>query len=335
MSAYPPPNPQLPNIFNPDEFYGEIPQQSGGGSQTPWLSNIDANGYSLITQTGSSQSITIAPDADFNVLLGLTDTAKITIGPTDQLVVSGTGVGIGGAPINEFSVYGTAQVQQLFSESLNIIATDTQITGSGEIGIKTTPVYDLDVSGNLRTKQIIDNTLSAGSDGQVLSKSGGFLQWIAQTARQGIAVNVNSTIALNGTAGTANLLPIGANSTVILNNGFIYDTVNNRVIYTGVNTTYFMVQTSIALRNNTAAIHSMGLELRRSTTPISQARYYLASSAFYDAQDFNIIQMNSGDDVQWYYSASINTMSLEAISQAGLTGSTTKPFQLLMWEIPF
>ena len=345
MSAYPPPNSQLPDIFNPDEFYGQLPQQSGGGSQTPWLSNINANGYSLITLPGSSQSITL--NADQSIILNATNgnVGINTSSPAYDLTVNGSfqagtirdtfgDFGQSGYLLSSLENTGYAWVNPAdftyWLQSLEGVYTLNKV-GIGS----SSPVYDLDVFGDFRTQQIIDSADSNGSNGQVLSKSGGNLLWSSAGGSDGIAVNVTSVIALSGTVNTANLLPIGANSTVISNTNFTYDTANNKVIYNGASAKKFMVQTSIALRNGVAAIHSLGLEIRKNTTPISQARFVLASGGFYDAQDFNIIELNNGDELEWYYSSTNASMTLEAASQTGLTSSTTKPFQLLIWQISF
>jgi hypothetical protein len=142
---------------------------------------------------------------------------------------------------------------------------------------------------------------------------------IALSGTANIAQNVN---LFNGTQGT--------DWVVVLNNGFT-QTAPNQVQYTDVSGRWFMIHTSVAfLASGTT---NWALELQRNGTGISQARYSNNSSVPLDCQDFNILQLATGDILTWRYSGGTITGTFNSASQLGMTTSTTKPFQLIIWEI--
>jgi hypothetical protein len=153
--------------------------------------------------------------------------------------------------------------------------------------------------------------------------------------QQVFAFNRLTQIALSGTANTAQNINLFSGTTgtdfiTVLSNGFS-TTAPNLVRYNGVSGRWFMIHTSVAYQASSGT--TFAIELNRNGNPISQARHTLGGVAPFDCQDFNVLQLSNNDTLNWRYSGSTTTGVLSSASQAGLLTSTTKPFQLIIWEI--
>ncbi len=75
-------------------------------------------------------------------------------------------------------------------------------------------------------------------------------------------------------------------------------------------------------------------ELRKNGVAVSQARWgTIAAGSNYDIQDFNYVDLNTNDELTFWFASSTLTNNLGASSQNGLSGSTTKPLQIFIQEI--
>ena len=137
---------------------------------------------------------------------------------------------------------------------------------------------------------------------------------------------VNTAISLDFISGAS-----GTDYITILSNGFSILPPNS-VRYNGPTGRFFMIHTSAAYFNATLGV-IFSIQLNRNSSPISQARYALNFGSPFDCQDFNVLRLNNNDTLSWSYSANVGGGIFQQFSAPGLTGSSTKPFQIIIWEI--
>jgi len=250
---------------------------------------------------------------------------------------------------NNFVFLDTTTKQVSQSAVNDLILTDLVVTNettvdllyvnntiSGLSGGELTVDSDIKVNG-LMTLNNIPNSVKSDvlyydtvakqvSYGTISSSVKSVLFYNRLTAIALTATAINTATQINITAGTLGTDYVGLK---LVN----FTLINNAIRYTGSTLKNFYVQVSYALLQG-ANSGTTAFELRKNGVAVSQARWgTIAAGSNYDIQDFNYVDLNTNDELTFWFASSTLTNNLGASSQNGLSGSTTKPLQIFIQEI--
>jgi hypothetical protein len=250
---------------------------------------------------------------------------------------------------NNFVFLDTTTKQVSQSAVNDLVLTDLAVTNettvdllyvnntiSGLSGGELTVDSDIKVNG-LMTLNNIPNSVKSDvlyydtvakqvSYGTISSSVKSVLFYNRLTAIPLTATAVNTATQINITSGTLGIDYVGLK---LVN----FTLINNAIRYTGSTIKNFYVQASYALIQG-ASSGGTGFELRKNGVGVSQARWgTISANSNYDIQDFNYVDLNTNDELTFWFSSSTTTNNLGASSQGGLSGSTTKPLQIFIQEI--